>query len=94
MASAHRRGWLVARPAGEEVLKYVFNVFNRMMSVEQADGAWRCFWLGADGKRRPMELAIPHDVTHDELAQYLYDIYHEDATSTNGDVFEVVLPRG
>lgn len=90
---AHRCGYPVDRPAGSR-LKYVFNVFDRMVSVEQVDGAWRCFLLGTDGKRRPMELAIPHDVAHDELAQYLYDIYHEDATSTNGDVFEVDPPRG
>jgi hypothetical protein len=32
---------------------------------------------------------IPSDVTHAELPQYLYDIYHEAATPTNGDVFEI-----
>ncbi|MDP9909725.1 hypothetical protein J2W27_001827 [Variovorax boronicumulans] len=24
-----------------------------------------------------------------DLVQYLYDIYHENATPTNGDVFEI-----
>jgi hypothetical protein len=29
-------------------------------------------------------------VAHEELSQYLYDIYHENATPTNGLVVEVV----
>lgn len=41
-------------------------------------------------KRRPAEISIPPDVTHAELGQYLYDIYHEDATPRNGDVLEIV----
>jgi hypothetical protein len=36
-----------------------------------------------------MELVVPAEVTHVELAQYLYDVYHESATPTNGDVFEM-----
>jgi len=28
-------------------------------------------------------------VTHAELAQYLYDIFHENATLTNGDVVDL-----
>jgi hypothetical protein len=45
--------------------------------------------MGNEGKRRPAGLAIPSDVTHAELPQYLYDIFHESATPTNGDVFEI-----
>ncbi len=51
---------------------------------------WVCYLTGNDGKRRPASLAIPSDMPHAELAQYLYDIYHEDATPTNGDVFELM----
>lgn len=72
---------------------YRFQVFERVMLVERVEGAWRCFLLGADGKRRPAELAIPPDLAHGELAQYLYDIFHEDATPTNGDVVEIVDSR-
>src|SRR5260221_4795827 len=32
--------------------------------------------------------AIPCDVTHAELAQYLYDIYHESAAASDQDIFE------
>ena len=70
-------------------MTYRFQVFARTMAVERVDGAWRCWLVGADGKRSAAELAIRADVAADELAQYLYDIYHEEATPTNGDVVEI-----
>jgi hypothetical protein len=51
--------------------------------------AWVAHLVGNEGKRRPAGLAIPFDLTHAELSQYLYDIYHESATPTDGDVFEI-----
>ena len=71
-------------------MQHVFNVFGRLMAIERVEGQWKCQAIGADGKRGRAELAIPPDVTDGELGQYLYDIYHEGATPTNGDVFEVV----
>lgn len=68
---------------------YKFNVFGRPLTIERSDGRWICYWSGGDGKRRRAELAIPSDVPREALAQYLYDIYHESATPTNGDVVEV-----
>jgi len=70
--------------------QHLFNVFGRMMAIERAEDRWNSYWMGSDGKRRKAQLAIPSDVARDELAQYLYDIYHESATPTNGDVSEVV----
>lgn len=75
-------------------MRYRFNVFGRIMSIERVGDAWVAHWLGNEGKRRPAGLAIPSDVAQAELAQYLYDIYHESATPTNGDVFEVVPGGG
>ncbi|AXW64029.1 hypothetical protein CJO94_19875 (plasmid) [Ralstonia solanacearum] len=72
-------------------MQYTFNVFGRMMVIASVGSGWVCYWLGPEGKRRPAEISIPPDVTHGELSQYLYDIYHEDATPKNGDVFEVVI---
>lgn len=69
--------------------KYRFNVFGRIIAIERAQAQWRCFNVGADGKRAPALLAIPCDVTHAELAQYLYDIYHESAAASDQDVFEI-----
>ncbi|MDN8611575.1 DUF7661 family protein [Variovorax ginsengisoli] len=73
-------------------MRYRFNVFGRIISIERVGGDWVAHLTGNDGKRRPAELAIPSDMRHAELAQYLYDVYHEEATPTNGDVFEIV-PR-
>ena len=70
-------------------MRKVFNVFGRVIAVERRGEAWATFLLGADGKRRPLELAVPSDVAADELPQYLYDIYHEDATPSHGEVREV-----
>ncbi len=44
------------------------------------------FDLGADGKRRPANLPLPADVAADELAQYLGDLLHENATPRNDSV--------
>lgn len=71
-------------------MRYRFNVFGRIIAIERVGGVWVTHLVGNDGKRRPAGLAIPSDVPHAELAQYLYDIYHEYATPTNGDVFEIV----
>jgi hypothetical protein len=70
--------------------QYAFHVFGRTLAIERVGDRWHSHWTGVDGKRRKAELAIPSDVAREELAQYLYDIYHENATPTNGDVFEVV----
>ncbi|WP_280813155.1 hypothetical protein [Variovorax sp. TBS-050B] len=70
-------------------MHHLFNVFGQLLRIERAGDAWRASVVSADGKRRPAELAIPSDLPRGELAQYLYDIYHENATPTNGDVFEV-----
>lgn len=63
------------------------------MAIERVEDRWKSHWMGTDGKRRAAELAIPSDIAPEELSQYLYDIYHERATPTNGDVFEVVFKR-
>ena len=54
--------------------KYRFNVFGRIIAIERAQAQWRCFNVGADGKRAPALLAIPCDVTHAELAQNAGDV--------------------
>jgi hypothetical protein len=69
--------------------KYRFNVFGRIIAIERTGSQWRCFNVGADGKRAPAVLAIPDDVGHAELAQYLYDIYHESAAASDQDIFEI-----
>ncbi|QIL74281.1 hypothetical protein G7048_27845 (plasmid) [Diaphorobacter sp. HDW4B] len=66
--------------------RYRFNVFGRIVDIERVGDGWRCLEVGNDGKRAPMQLAVPSDIPANELVGYLYAIYHEMATPTNGDV--------
>jgi len=56
------------------------DVFGKRMLVEWSEGAWRTYLLGAEGKRSPVNVAIPESVTESELVQYFDDLYHEAAT--------------
>ena len=56
------------------------DVFGRRMVVERAGGSWQAYVLGSDGKRSPVDIAVPATVTEAELAQYFDDLYHEAAT--------------
>ncbi|MBS0455625.1 MAG: hypothetical protein JSS14_30375 [Proteobacteria bacterium] len=63
-----------------------FNVFGRIYSIERTGTRWVAFLHGADGKRSPASFVVPDFIAESELAQYLYDLFHENATPTNGDV--------
>lgn len=66
-----------------------FNVFGRLIGIVGTPGSWSAFWLGADGKRRPAEFAVPAFLPEAELCQYLADLFHESATPTNGEVVRI-----
>jgi len=70
--------------------RYRFNVFGDIVLIERRDSAWRCFSVGADGKLGFVDLAVPSEVSYEELPQYLYDIFHESAASSDSDIFEIV----
>jgi len=57
-----------------------FRVFRRLIGIAAVPRGWQAFYLGADGKRRPADFVVPADVGEDELAEYLADLFHEDAT--------------
>jgi len=63
-----------------------FNVFGRIYSIERTGSRWVAFLHGADGKRCPASIVVPDVIPEAELAQYLFDLFHESATPTNGDV--------
>ena len=63
-----------------------FNVFGRIYLIRREELDWRAYAIGADGKRSPAAFVVPDFLDADELAQYLYDLFHESATPTNGDV--------
>lgn len=57
-----------------------------MVLIAGAPGAWQAFYPGADGKRRSADFIVPDDVAEDELAEYLADLFHEDATPKHATV--------
>ena len=64
-----------------------FNVFGRIIELRrEADASWRAFAIGADGKRGPAGFEVPAFIEESELEQYLFDLFHESATRTNGGV--------
>ncbi|WP_321787163.1 hypothetical protein [Burkholderia pyrrocinia] len=69
--------------------EYRFNAFGRLLAVVRTNGRWAVFDLGAEGKRRPADLHIPSALAADELAQYLGDLLHEDATPKYNEVVPV-----
>ena len=63
-----------------------FNVFGRLVAITGAPGNWQACYPGNDGKRRPADFVIPHDVREDDLQEYLADLFHEDATPRRSTV--------
>ena len=63
-----------------------FSVFGRHYLVQREGGLWQAYALGADGKRSPAGFVVPDFIEEDEMAQYLFDLFHESATPANGDV--------
>ena len=39
--------------------EFKFNIFGTLIAVRGAAGAWRAFYLGAEGKRRPADFIVP-----------------------------------
>jgi hypothetical protein len=58
----------------------MLDVFGKRMQVERAGGSWRTYLLGTDGKRSPVDVAVPATLAEAELAQYFDDLYHEAAS--------------
>jgi hypothetical protein len=63
-----------------------YNVFGRIVLIRREGALWQAYELGADGKRSPAGFVVPDFVEEDELEQFLFDLFHEAATPTNGDV--------
>lgn len=57
-----------------------FKVFGKLVAVRGRASARQVFYLGDEGKRRPADFIVPADVADDDLAEYLGDLFHEDAT--------------
>jgi hypothetical protein len=70
--------------------EFRFNVFGTLISITGSTGSWQAFHLGADGKRRPADFIVPTNVADHELAEYLADLFHENATPKNGTVERIL----
>ena len=66
--------------------EYRFNVFGKRIVIVDAAGSWQAFYPGADGKRRAADFIVPLDVAEHELAEYLADLFHENATPRHSTV--------
>lgn len=64
-----------------------FDVFGTRMIVERTANGWAVFYPPEEGKRRPVPgMYIPPDVSEDEMAQYLADLWHEGASPAHPEV--------
>ena len=66
-----------------------FNVFGRLIVISGEAGAWRAFYFGSEGKRRPADFVVPGELAEHELREYLADLFHEDATPRNHSVVQL-----
>ena len=72
--------------------EYRFNIFGTLIAIRGNPGAWRAFYLGAEGKRRPADFIIPDDIQADALCEYLADLFHEEATPRNNTATQITAP--
>lgn len=66
-----------------------FNVFGKLVVITGAPGGWSAFLLGTDGKRRKADFVVPSSLTESDLCQYLSDLFHESASSTQPSVTRI-----
>jgi hypothetical protein len=69
--------------------EYRFKVFGRLVAIVESDDGWQAFDLGNEGKRRPAGWVVPDFIPAESLGQYLHDLFHENATPTNGGVVRI-----
>lgn len=63
-----------------------FNVFGRLFDIERRGATWSVLAIGNDGKRAPAGFVIPEFVADDELEQFLFDLFHEQAVYRKGEI--------
>lgn len=66
-----------------------FNVFGNLFDIERTAGRWSVLAVGHDGKRAPAHFVIPEFVADEELEQFLFDLFHEQAAYKQGGIVRV-----
>jgi len=65
-------------PGNSRDFPMTFDVYGRRLVIEREAGAWRAYYSGPEGKRRPAEgIQIPSQLAPDEIESYLADVCHE-----------------
>lgn len=66
----------------------IYNVFGRHIGVKREGGRWLVFRAGLTERKfsRLYDVAIPDNMTEDEILGWLGDIFHEAATERHPDV--------
>lgn len=70
-----------------------FNVFGHLFDIERHNGQWSVLAVGNDGKRAPAGFVVPEFVADEELEQFLFDLFHEQAAYKKGDVRRVAREK-
>ena len=60
-------------------MEYRFDVFGQPVTIRAVCGGWQAFHAGSDGKCRPADFVVPADLAAGDLAEYLADLFHEQA---------------
>jgi hypothetical protein len=66
-----------------------FNVFGQLVVIKGAPGNWVAYLLGPDGNRCKADFVVPAALAEEQLCQYLSDLFHESASSTQPVVTRV-----
>lgn len=68
-----------------------FDVFGHIYELRREADAWRVLAVGNGGLLGPAGFEVPSFIENSELEQYLFDLFHESATPTNGDIRRLPL---
>jgi hypothetical protein len=89
LCAAYRLGYQ-GRGTRSRGTEMKFNVFGKVISLERSStGQWLAWQGGSDGKRVKVELAVPDELAENELIEYLFDVFHEEASPWNGDITRI-----
>ena len=64
------------------------DVFGKIeIEVVQVNGDWTVFRCGTENKKRKLsDIVIPKNIKEDDVIEYIEDIFHEWATTSNHKV--------
>jgi hypothetical protein len=67
-----------ARMSQKQTESILFDVFGRMVRAERTNGRWQLFLIGTEDKKRPVpDVIVPPELTVNELAVFLDDLFHK-----------------